>query len=107
MSGDKSIYLLAQRSVKRWSIAVIVALLFVVVPPLLGFGGTIIGMIRAFRTLGKSGGADPDAMAESIGFALMTTATGLMVALTAVIPLIITIVGLVRARRRLAVSGQG
>lgn len=107
MSGDESVYLLAQRSVKRWTIALIVALLFVVVPPLLGIVGTIIGMIRAFGTLDKPGGSDPDAMAESIGFALMTTATGLVVAFTAVIPLIITIVGLVRARRWLAASGQG
>ena len=99
MIVDDSVQDQAHRSVKRWTVALVVSLLLVILPPLLGVFGTVIGMIRAFGTLEKSGGSDPDALADSIGFALMTTATGLVIALIALIPLIITIVGLLRARR--------
>ena len=49
--------------------------------PMVGLLGTVSGMIKAFDTLGVSGGSDPAAMAAAIGEALMTTATGLVVAL--------------------------
>ena len=49
--------------------------------PMVGLLGTVSGMIKAFATLGISGGSDPGKMASAIGEALMTTATGLVVAL--------------------------
>lgn len=49
--------------------------------PMVGLLGTVSGMIKAFATLGVSGGSDPGKMASAIGEALMTTATGLVVAL--------------------------
>ncbi|NOY00511.1 MAG: MotA/TolQ/ExbB proton channel family protein [Verrucomicrobia bacterium] len=49
--------------------------------PMVGLLGTVSGMIKAFATLGMSGGSDPGEMASAIGEALMTTATGLVVAL--------------------------
>ena len=87
-----------RRSVRRWTTGVIVAILFVLVPPLLGMAGTAIAMMKAFETIGTTGGSDPTIMAEAIGEALMSTAIGIVVAVISVIPSIIFIVGLVRAR---------
>ena len=49
--------------------------------PMMGLLGTVSGMIKAFQTLGISGGSDPAKLAAAISEALMTTATGLVVAL--------------------------
>jgi len=54
--------------------------------PLLGLFGTVIGMINAFqqfKALGKH--ADPSDFAGSISMALVTTATGLAIAIPAII----------------------
>ncbi|WP_170369899.1 MotA/TolQ/ExbB proton channel family protein [Ruegeria arenilitoris] len=50
--------------------------------PLLGLFGTVLGMIKAFRTLQEAGNAvDPALLAGGIWVALMTTAAGLAVAM--------------------------
>ena len=49
--------------------------------PMVGLLGTVSGMIKAFDELGISKGADPGALAAAIGEALMTTASGLCVAI--------------------------
>ncbi|MFV1994031.1 MAG: MotA/TolQ/ExbB proton channel family protein [Verrucomicrobiales bacterium] len=51
--------------------------------PMLGLLGTVSGMIKAFQTLSSSGGSDPSKLAGNISEALMTTATGLVIALPA------------------------
>ncbi len=51
--------------------------------PMLGLLGTVSGMIKAFSTLSVSGGSDPSKLAGNISEALMTTATGLVIALPA------------------------
>jgi biopolymer transport protein ExbB len=54
------------------------------VAPLLGLFGTVLGMMGAFQTLEAAGGeADPAALAGGIWVALITTATGLAVAIPA------------------------
>jgi biopolymer transport protein ExbB len=37
-----------------------------VVSPMVGLTGTVVGMIKAFKTLGSSGAADPSKLAENI-----------------------------------------
>jgi len=54
--------------------------------PLLGMTGTVTGMIRSFDALSKMGGLNAAAVAGGISEALITTATGLLIALAAVIP---------------------
>jgi biopolymer transport protein ExbB len=54
-----------------------------VVSPMVGLLGTVFGMINAFKTLGKSGLADPSQLAAAIGEVLIATATGLLVAIPA------------------------
>lgn len=52
--------------------------------PMLGLLGTVSGMIKAFANLGDVGMGDPKVLAANISEALMTTATGLVVALPAI-----------------------
>lgn len=53
--------------------------------PFVGLFGTVIGIIRAFSDLAASQGASPAAVADGIAEALVATATGLFVAVPAVI----------------------
>ena len=51
------------------------------VAPLLGFFGTVSGMIRSFDALAEQGLSNPAAVASGISEALVTTAAGLLVAI--------------------------
>ena len=53
------------------------------VAPMLGFLGTVTGMIKSFATLASSGLTNPGAVAAGISEALLTTAAGLMIAIPA------------------------
>ncbi len=56
-----------------------------VLAPLMGLLGTIIGMIRAFDAIARSGAGDPAAVANGISEALITTASGLIVAIPTIV----------------------
>jgi len=49
--------------------------------PLIGFFGTVSGMIKAFESMGRAGLGDPTQVAFGISEALITTAAGLAVAI--------------------------
>lgn len=51
--------------------------------PMIGLMGTVLGMIRAFSTLGTSGIGDPGKLAGAIGEVLVATASGLFIAVPA------------------------
>jgi len=51
------------------------------IEPLLGFLGTVTGMINSFDALAKQGLSNPGAVAAGISEALITTASGLMIAI--------------------------
>lgn len=51
------------------------------ISPLLGLLGTVIGMIKVFTVITTKGVGDPSVLAEGISVALITTATGLTVAI--------------------------
>jgi biopolymer transport protein ExbB len=53
------------------------------VAPMLGFLGTVAGMIKSFATLAEQGLTNPAAGAVGISEALITTATGLIIAIPA------------------------
>jgi biopolymer transport protein ExbB len=55
------------------------------ISPMLGLLGTVSGMIKAFHTMGTQGMGKPELLAGNIGEALMTTATGLIVAIPAML----------------------
>ena len=50
------------------------------IAPLLGFLGTVVGMILSFDVIAEKGLNDPGAVAKGISVALLTTAYGLIVA---------------------------
>jgi len=55
--------------------------LFIAIAPMLGFMGTVIGMVQAFDGIQREGSVDPQAMAGDIKVALLTTLFGLVVAI--------------------------
>lgn len=55
--------------------------LFIALAPMLGFMGTVIGMIQAFDTIETNGGVQADQIAGDIKVALLTTVFGLVVAI--------------------------
>ena len=54
------------------------------VAPMFGLLGTVTGMIGAFNKIGLGGMGDPEKLAADIGEAMITTASGLMVAIPAI-----------------------
>jgi biopolymer transport protein ExbB len=55
--------------------------LFIALAPMLGFMGTVIGMIQAFAAIVSEGGVSPTVVASGIQVALLTTVFGLIVAI--------------------------
>lgn len=55
------------------------------VAPMIGLLGTVSGMISAFQTLAAGGMGRPELLAGNIGEALITTATGLVIGIPAMI----------------------
>lgn len=51
------------------------------IAPLLGILGSVYGMIVAFNRIEESGGTDPKLLAGGISIALITTVTGLIIAI--------------------------
>ena len=51
--------------------------------PMIGLIGTVLGMIKAFSTLGAAGLGDPGKLAGAIGEVLVATASGLFIAVPA------------------------
>lgn len=58
----------------------------ITVAPLLGIFGTVIGIIQSFEMLGAGGIEHPEAVTAGIAQALITTATGLGIAILTVLP---------------------
>lgn len=55
--------------------------LFIALAPMLGFLGTVIGMVQAFDAIEKAGDISPTVVAGGIKVALLTTVFGLIVAI--------------------------
>ncbi|MBN1292755.1 MAG: MotA/TolQ/ExbB proton channel family protein [Candidatus Latescibacteria bacterium] len=51
------------------------------IAPMIGFFGTIVGMIKAFKDIAAQGDVEPSIVATGISIALITTAGGLLVAI--------------------------
>ena len=55
--------------------------LFIAVAPMLGFLGTVVGMVVAFDNIAKVGDISPNIVADGMKIALITTVGGLVVAI--------------------------
>jgi biopolymer transport protein ExbB len=58
----------------------------ITVAPLLGIFGTVLGIITSFEMLGSTGIENPKAVTAGVAQALITTATGLGIAILSVFP---------------------
>jgi biopolymer transport protein ExbB len=58
----------------------------ITVAPLLGIFGTVLGIITSFEMLGSAGIENPQAVTAGVAQALITTATGLGIAILSVFP---------------------
>ena len=76
----------AEATLKRMRRFMTVLDTMITVAPLLGIFGTVLGIITSFNLLGASGIEDPKAVTAGIAQALITTATGLGIAISAVFP---------------------
>ncbi|MFO7889811.1 MAG: MotA/TolQ/ExbB proton channel family protein [bacterium] len=54
---------------------------FISIAPMLGFTGTVVGMIKAFEDIAQANDISPAIVADGISIALLTTCFGLIVAI--------------------------
>jgi biopolymer transport protein ExbB/TolQ len=95
------------RSKRFFGRAAAISGLVVVILPLFGLIGTVKGMIGAFGTLGKTGSADPSALAGDISVALLATFWGFVFSVISFIPFAVFLVLFLRRRRILRELSTG
>lgn len=66
------------RKRKFWRRAIWISIGGVIIPPLFGLVGTVIGMVGAFNQLAETGEAEPEELAGNVSVALLTTMWGLV-----------------------------
>lgn len=76
----------AESQVRRMQRFMSVLDTMITVSPLLGIFGTVLGIITSFKILGTAGIDDPRAVTGGIAQALITTASGLGIAIISVFP---------------------
>lgn len=85
-SMTKAMETAAVDEIERMRRYLIVLDTMITVAPLLGIFGTVIGIITSFEILGTSGIEHPQAVTAGIAQALITTASGLGIAILSVFP---------------------
>ena len=85
-SMTKAMEVAAMEEIKKMRRGMGVLDTMITVAPLLGILGTVLGIILSFDMLGASGIDNPRAVTGGIAQALITTATGLSIAILAVVP---------------------
>ncbi len=83
-SLDSALKMAAAVEIKRMKRFMTVLDTMVTVSPLLGIFGTVTGIIRSFDAMGAAGSQNPIAVSAGIAEALITTATGLLIAIPSV-----------------------
>ena len=80
------------RRIRVWSTLLIVSAIGVVVPPLIGLSGTLIGMGRSFSEASSGATQDPEALADSISFSLVATAIAIPVSIAFLLLFVISFI---------------
>lgn len=91
----------ASEEIARMKSAMPILDTIITMAPLLGILGTVTGIIQSFDLLGQLQMEDPRGVADGIAEALITTAAGLIIALTALLPFNYFISRIQRETRRL------
>ena len=76
----------AEEEIKRMRKNLTILDTIITLAPLLGILGTVMGIINSFHLLGAAGIESPRVVTEGIAQALITTATGLAIAIMTLIP---------------------
>jgi biopolymer transport protein ExbB/TolQ len=71
---------------------------------MLGLMGTILGMTKAFDTLGKSGVGDPAELSTAIGETLISFTAGVVCAVIGAVLLLFSLVFFLRSHKTIATS---
>lgn len=79
--SEQEISVIGTRRVKQIEKGLSWLSLIAIIAPLLGFTGTVTGMIKAFMVIANSSTVNPSMLAGGIWEALITTAAGLLVAI--------------------------
>ena len=85
-SLSKAMEMAALEEIKRMKKYLAVLDTIITAAPLLGILGTVLGIIHSFDMLGRAGIQDPQAVTSGIAQALVTTATGLLIAIFTLFP---------------------
>jgi ABC-type Fe3+ transport system permease subunit len=80
------------RKRRFWKRMIWAAAIGLLLPPVIGVAGTVIGMLRAFSELAATGGADPEQLAKPIATSLLATLFGLLFCVPSGIVLILSII---------------
>ena len=80
------------RKRRFWKRMIWVAAIGLLLPPVIGVTGTVIGMFRAFAEVAATGAADPEELAKPIATALLATLFGLLFCVPSGIILILSII---------------
>ncbi|WP_193212774.1 MotA/TolQ/ExbB proton channel family protein [Luteolibacter marinus] len=75
-----------------WLRAIWISVAGIIVPPLFGLAGTVMGMVSAFTGLSRDGIADPEAVARDVSTSLLATLLGLGVSFIALVFLIVALI---------------
>ena len=74
---------------KTFRLLAILTGLVAVISPLIGLMGTVLGMMRTFETMGAKGVKDANELSQGIGEVLVSTASGLFIAILFIILMIV------------------
>ena len=85
-SASKAMEAAALEEIKKMSRFMNILDTIITVAPLLGILGTVVGIIFSFEMLGKVGISDPKVVTIGISQALITTASGLSIAIVTIFP---------------------
>jgi biopolymer transport protein ExbB len=71
---------------KKLSAGLRILYIVIVIAPLLGLLGTVLGLVKTFRDIGQlSGPVEVSTLADGLGIAMSTTAVGLLIAIPALV----------------------
>lgn len=96
---EEALQMQAQRELDRMKRGLSVLDTIITLAPLLGILGTVTGIIGCFQLLSIGGALDPRAATSGLAEALITTASGLIVSLTTLVPYNIFVSRVARAAR--------
>ncbi len=92
-SGEES------ASLSFWNRFFKIAVIAFIAGPVIGIGGSVIGLISAFDTMGVAGGSDPAELASDISLAVWSSMVGWIIGLITLPILVVAFVGRRRHRK--------